>query len=321
MLVGAAITVGMDRLLFGEGSRVGDLRGLHLAWSVAVTLAATAAAFLIWPRREASGLSPNALPEEQLLTVQRRLLAHAFARSMAHDGNNILLGLRFRIAELARLEQGNVHSEGGHGRPEEAAELVHEMGQTCDDLEVLIGRLRELGQQNDRLVVSSLDLEAFLPRVLDFASGHADVRVCRPSVDVEPGLGARADSLLLRQLLTNLLINAAQSGGSDRKVELRARSGLEHALIEVHDNGPGIPAAERDEAGQFLQTDRPDGSGLGLWAARRAASLLGGSLSLTDSDLGGLCVRITLPRAEEAPFEEQPVRRYRSSSRQSSAEA
>lgn len=72
-------------------------------------------------------------------------------------------------------------------------------------------------------------------------------------------------------------------------------------VIEVDDDGPGIPAALRSEsvlpfrrlevgAGQ-----RRAGAGLGLATAIRAMTVMGGSLALGDSPLGGLKVRLALP--------------------------
>lgn len=292
LLLGAAVTAVMDRLLFSGAERVGNLRGLHLTWSVAVTLAAAAAVRLLWPR---TSRDLEHLPEPELLRAQRRLLAHAFSRSIAHDGNNILLGLRFRSAELARLQQERV--QGREVSEAEMAALVHELGQSCDEVEVLLGRLRELGQQTGRIAISSIELDEILPRVVDFASGHAAVRIAAPELQVEAGLRVQADPTLLRQLLTNLLLNAAEACGRDARVKLCARRGLEHVLLEVHDNGPGLPESEGQCAPDIrpFHSGRPDGTGLGLWAARAAAEAMDGRIQFSRSDLGGLCVRVMLP--------------------------
>lgn len=304
LLLGAAVTAVMDRLLFAGEARVGDLRGLHLLWSGVATVSAALAAVLVWPRGAErprsvlAGIDLSELPQEPLLRVQRRLLAHAFARSLAHDGNNVLLALRFRVAELARLEQDRVH--GGGPVDNEAASLVHELGHACDEFEGLLGRLRELGRQSDRPVMTELDLDVVLPRILDFAAGHTDVRLLSPQVEIEPGLVIQADIILLRQALTNLLLNAAQAATREGRMALRARRGLGQVLIEVHDGrrGPPVPAdaATPDQpAIAPFRTERDDGVGLGLWAAAACAELLGGALTMERSDLGGCCARITLP--------------------------
>ncbi|RKY19963.1 MAG: hypothetical protein DRQ55_09255 [Planctomycetota bacterium] len=294
LLLGAVVTACMDRLLFAGEARVGDLRGLHLAWSVAATVTAAAAACLVWPRHAVNRVDLTRLPEAPLLRLQRRLLAHSFSRSFAHDGNNVLLALRFRIAELARVEQERVRGLGGTGG--DAASLVHEMGHACDELEVLLARLRELGTVHDALHQGPVDLELVLPRIIDFASGHADVRVAAPTLDVDPQLIVIGDTILLRQMVTNLLLNASQASGRASPVAVRARRGAGHVIIEVHDAGPGMPVAESsvDSISPFSS----DGSGLGLWAAKAIAESLGGTLSFDHSDdLGGTCVRVSLPAA------------------------
>jgi signal transduction histidine kinase len=304
LLLGAAVTAVMDRLVFSGESRVGDLRGLHLAWSVAATLMAAAAACLVWPRASRQAVDLSELPEAPLLRAQRRMLAHSFARSLSHDGNNILLAIRFRIAELARLEQDRVHGappSGSSTLPKEAepASLIHELGHACDEFEVMLGRLRELGMAHDKLVLNSINLEEALPRILDFAGGHADVRMAAPKLEVHPGLAVRADSVLLRQMVTNLLLNASQAAGRGEPVMIKARCADGQALIEIHDAGPGLSAGAEEAAStaaEIFRSDNPDGSGLGLWAARTCADVLGGQLEFVPSDkLGGTCARITLP--------------------------
>jgi len=68
--------------------------------------------------------------------------------------------------------------------------------------------------------------------------------------------------------------------------------------IEVEDDGPGIPEAEREaifQRGARLDTDKP-GTGLGLAIVRDVAEIYGGSVGLEESeDLGGLLARLRLP--------------------------
>ncbi len=93
----------------------------------------------------------------------------------------------------------------------------------------------------------------------------------------------------LRLVLRNGLDNALKYTPPGGEVTLRLASDTDGAVIDILDNGPGIPAAERERV--FDAFYRPlgtsgEGSGLGLPIAREAAASLGGSLSLLDRAQG-----------------------------------
>ena len=108
--------------------------------------------------------------------------------------------------------------------------------------------------------------------------------------------GERQD---LEEMLGNLLDNAAVHGGGRVFATVSREAGS--VIIAVEDDGPGIPAARRDdlfERGARLDTGKP-GTGLGLAIVRDVAEIYGGTVTLGDSeDLGGLCATLTLPAAE-----------------------
>jgi signal transduction histidine kinase len=103
----------------------------------------------------------------------------------------------------------------------------------------------------------------------------------------------------LDEMLGNLVENAAKYGNGRVfvTVEEVADAGVE---IMVEDDGPGIPAVEREAIfarGARLDTGKP-GTGLGLAIVRDVAEIYGGSIRLEESeDLGGLLARLTLPAA------------------------
>jgi signal transduction histidine kinase len=110
----------------------------------------------------------------------------------------------------------------------------------------------------------------------------------------------------LDEVLGNLIENAAKYGGGSVFVTIDAQrdsTGPEAELCEiwVEDDGAGIPPDARSrifDRGARLDTGKP-GTGLGLAIVRDVTELYGGSVALAESeDLGGLLVRLKLPRAE-----------------------
>jgi signal transduction histidine kinase len=109
---------------------------------------------------------------------------------------------------------------------------------------------------------------------------------------------ARIERQDLDEIIGNVMENAAKYGGGSVFVTV-AIDGA-HIVMDVEDDGTGIPAAQRDQIfdrGVRLDTGKP-GTGLGLAIVRDVVEIYEGSVSLAESeDLGGLLVRIRLPGA------------------------
>jgi two-component system sensor histidine kinase HydH len=110
-----------------------------------------------------------------------------------------------------------------------------------------------------------------------------------------------ADALLLTQVLQSLLSNAAEATQAGHCVTLRACRDGTHAVIEVQDDGVGMPASERTEAFRPFYTTKPRGLGMGLALAQRVALRLGGDIHLDSSPGTGTCVRLRLPLITPSP--------------------
>ena len=114
---------------------------------------------------------------------------------------------------------------------------------------------------------------------------------------------------LLGQVLVNLLANAADavSGKAEPRIALRVRRDGPHAVVEVEDNGPGVPEELRTRIFEpFFSTKGDSGNGLGLWISSEIARVHGGALSVARGSFGGALFRLELPiDPRSAPPEEQ----------------
>lgn len=123
-------------------------------------------------------------------------------------------------------------------------------------------------------------------------------RGVRFTMSVEPDAVVLADQVRLHQVLVNLLDNAARHGPPGGRVWISATSEPESTVIEVRDEGPGIPVAERDRVFErFTRGERAGGggTGLGLAIARWVVDLHGGTISAVGPDSGGCRIRVMLP--------------------------
>ncbi|MFC8046311.1 ATP-binding protein [Nocardia sp. NPDC057353] len=116
----------------------------------------------------------------------------------------------------------------------------------------------------------------------------------------EPGTTVHADRARLHQVLLNLLDNAARHGPTGGEVRLRAHTAAGDTVIDVEDDGPGIPPHQRDTIfDRFTRGGRTDGggTGLGLAIARWVIDLHRGTIAVTDP---GSRIRIVLPATAPA---------------------
>ena len=108
----------------------------------------------------------------------------------------------------------------------------------------------------------------------------------------------------LDEILGNLIENAAKYGGGSVFVTVDPAPDEALCSIWIEDDGAGIPEDQRGDLfarGARLDTNKP-GTGLGLAIVRDVTRIYGGSVELDESeDLGGLLVRLKLPRAPVAP--------------------
>jgi len=105
-----------------------------------------------------------------------------------------------------------------------------------------------------------------------------------------------ADPFAIRQLLLNVLLNALDFSRTRIVISTR-RADDGGAEVIIADDGPGVPAADRERIFQRFVTTRPGGNGLGLSTSREIAQAHGGTLTLRDSPGGGATFVLQLPAA------------------------
>jgi signal transduction histidine kinase len=126
---------------------------------------------------------------------------------------------------------------------------------------------------------SSVDLSTLLNECAEVMEAVAEEAGRNLRREIAPGVSVAGDAGLLRQAVVNLIENAITHGGPS--ITLRLRPG---PVIEVEDDGPGIPEAEREAVTRrFHRLDRSrstPGTGLGLALVSAAAKAHGGTLRL-----------------------------------------
>lgn len=279
---------------------------------ILVTFLVLGAAFLIAIYLQVGfGLQPLAALRREIAAIRggrAERLTEKFPDEIAPVGEevNALIDHNRQLLERARNEAGNL----AHALKNPLSVLAHEIATLPEPQRAV---LRQQVESVTALV------ERILKRIRTAgpsAAGHAraplkticddlifslDViyreRGLSMTADVAPDLVFAGDAEDLAEMIGNIADNACKWAVS--RVRVSAVRNGQRLRIAIEDDGPGISPDARTAVlmrGQRLD-ERMPGSGLGLDIVREIATLYRGSLALSDSALGGLCVELDLPAA------------------------
>ncbi|HUQ76334.1 MAG TPA: GAF domain-containing sensor histidine kinase [Burkholderiales bacterium] len=222
----------------------------------------------------------------------RRAGAEELITVLAHDLRNYIAPINMRLSVLRmRAEQD---------RRDDELRDIDLLGRSIDRLGELV---------TDILDVSRIDQGVFQinPRRIELAGlvheivGAFESAQHELKITVQQGddIQVSGDAARLRQCLENLIANAIQkspvTGAINIFVRKRMQGNPRMAVVEVIDEGPGIPAEEIAHLFDRFYTGRPGGLGLGLYLAKRIARVHGGDLT-ADSEPGkGARFTLSLP--------------------------
>lgn len=150
-------------------------------------------------------------------------------------------------------------------------------------------------QPPERACIDLADLVQRSVELVTTELRHSEIVLTRELATDVPSV--TADAQQLQQVILNLLSNARQALASvpaPRRLRVALRHEGERALIEVEDNGPGVPEALRDRIFASFFTTRQEGTGLGLALCRRFMESNGGTIQLVPTAVGARFV-LTLP--------------------------
>jgi signal transduction histidine kinase len=127
---------------------------------------------------------------------------------------------------------------------------------------------------------------------------NVDAEALQPNIPKPGNCSAVIDPSQMARALDNLILNAIRHAPPDSEVVVRASGiaapGGKSLRLVVIDNGPGVPAIDRERIFEPFVTGRPDGSGLGLAVAREVATAHGGRAYVADTEHGA-CFVIDIP--------------------------
>ena len=276
---------------------------------------------------------------EMRLKPQNQVIGYTLALVRDDAGEPTGAAMFFKdLTRVERLEERERLRDRLAAVGEMAAVIAHEVKNPLAGIEVMAGVLRRKIPASPDAQTLLADIineakmaNAIVQEVLDFvrpirlqvertaiadavqgAISLADGKARRGAVNVDVRLAdglplIQGDQHQLMQLFTNLLINAYEAMGGKGRITVtgeRTRladggDGRDAVLVEVTDDGPGMPSEISDKVFDPFFTTKAQGSGLGLAIVRKIVDAHDGRLDLRTAPGHGTTIRLTLPVSAE----------------------
>jgi heavy metal sensor kinase len=217
-----------------------------------------------------------------------------FTSDASHELRTPLTALRC-VGEVALREERDAAA---------LRETIATMLEEAQRLQDLADTLLTLARvESGRLPIhfENLSLDTLAREVCESLEVLAVEKNQRIEIDARCGKDIRADHVLLRQAAINLLHNAIRYSPPDTIIRVSTFTRGEEAILEVADQGPGIPPDHREKIFErFHRIDKArsradGGTGLGLAIAKLFVEQHGGRIELECPASGGSCFRIVMP--------------------------
>jgi len=242
----------------------------------------------------------SALELEQELEVSRRLAA--IGRLTANVGHEVKNPINAMVVHLELL-RGKLAAAGAgsEGAQKHVAILADEMRR----LDRVVQTLADFSRPME-LDLREHDMRRVLEQTLELAGAELREHGVTVHADLPAAaVGVRVDDEAMRQALLNLLLNAMQAMPEGGEVRVAVRREQRLAVVEIADNGVGIPAALLPRIFDLYFTTKPKGSGIGLAMTYRIVQLHGGAMEVrSDADpaspLHGTTFTLRIPISQTA---------------------
>ena len=229
---------------------------------------------------------------EHLLTIQDKMASLGrVAAGMAHEIRNPLSGINIYLNTLKKLH----HKTGSE---EKVKQIIGQIQSASHKIESVIRRVMDFAKPGEPKL-ALIDLNRPVTEAINLSA----VTMRKSGVTLEKNLSenlppCNADPTLIEEMVLNLLNNAAgamKTMAEGKKIVVTSSAEDDGIILTVSDSGPGIAPEIKDKIFDPYFTTKSDGTGIGLSISHRIVTDHGGTLTVSDSDLGGAEFRIEIP--------------------------
>jgi signal transduction histidine kinase len=231
----------------------------------------------------AQDISERVASEKQMQHSRRLTELGSLAAGLAHDIRNPLNAIGMVIQRL----RGEIRVDSGK---EEFTEFVDTLDSEQKKLNLLVEKILQVARTASPQT-ELLDIKPLLEEIIALYNFEAAGRKITINTEIEPGI-VHLNKESFHSLIANLIKNAIEAINRDGRIELKSTfeqsggSSPEKLIITVKDTGPGLSEEQKRNLFRPFYTTKPDGTGLGLATAHKAAVDHGGDLKV-ESKVGG----------------------------------
>jgi two-component system nitrogen regulation sensor histidine kinase NtrY len=252
----------------------------------------------------------------ELIAAQRKAAWSDVARRIAHEIKNPLTPIQLSAERLRRKYLREIQSD-----PTSFAMCTDTIIRHVDDIGRMVSEFSAFARMPAPVMKDEDVADICRRAVMLQETAHPDIDYAFAAED--DGIVVACDVHQIGQALTNLLQNAADAidarragEGTDRtrgRIDVGVRREAGRVVIEVTDNGIGLPVKDRERLTEPYVTTRARGTGLGLAIVRKIMEDHGGALRLDDAPSGGAKVQVVFttersPISRDAPGDVEPLR-------------
>lgn len=234
------------------------------------------------------------LREKHRREEEHLAFAGVLANGIVHDFRNPMSSLRLDVQMLAKEAQA-----GEKCRIDRLAQLATRIRSTLDRMDKVFQEFLYMSKPMPNRL-ETVDLAVCVKdcvAVLEARHEHAGLQM---TVQYPPHpVPVAAFPSALQRAVMNVLVNAEQFSPAGGRIEVEVSLIDGMGVVDVRDQGPGIPQEDRKRVFEMFVSTRPGGTGLGLFLARTAVEKCGGSLRVLDKTTPGAWLRLSLPLASQ----------------------
>jgi PAS domain S-box-containing protein len=229
---------------------------------------------------------------EHLLTIQDKMASLGrVAAGIAHEIRNPLSGINIYLNTLKKLH----HKEGSE---EKVEQILKNIQSASIKIESVIRRVMDFAKPSEPKL-NLIDINEPITDAINLTA----VTMRKSGIQIKKSLAddlprSYADKNLIEEMVLNLLNNASEAMKTmeaGKNVVVASFVKDDHIIIQISDSGPGVSKENRDKILDPYFTTKHEGTGIGLSLCHRIITDHGGSLTVSDSELGGAKFQIEIP--------------------------
>ncbi len=229
--------------------------------------------------------------QDELIQAAKLAVLGQMSASISHELNNPLAAIRSFADNGRRFLDKQKYDR--------VDDNLTRISSLTDRMAKISSQLKSFTRKSDSRDVRVLHLAPIIVSARELVAPQLKANRVELITDTDDSVDqVEVNAIQIEQVLINLITNAAQAVENEPKGLVQISTHQQDQFIEIHidDNGPGINAAQAQHLFEPFFTTKKNGLGLGLSISQQIIETMKGTLTVSDSPLGGARFTITLPR-------------------------